>query len=128
MAQLELKEKHFFCTFKPAALVEAFYDAPNELATQSKAQMKSDILEIRSSVKKKLYQFFSAPNQRRCRTELVLEFEYGYIEGEEEQDMSIQNLQTEENQLNDLQESYCNFLPGFGFNSAKKETSLKRDI
>ena len=46
---------------------------------------------------------------------------------EEEEDLSTQFLQTQKNQLNDLQEHferYCNVLPVFGFNSAKYEINL----
>ena len=56
----------------------------------------------------------------------MFEFQDEYIE-EEEKDVSTQFLQTQKNQLIDLQEHlerYCNVLPVFGFNSAKYDLNL----
>ena len=71
--------------FQSRSLVQPFVDALDELATQSKAQMKVKFSEIEASVKSKLNQVSSALNQRRCRKEQVLEFKDECIGEEEEQ-------------------------------------------
>ena len=96
--------------------------------------MKLKFLEIGTSVKTKLNEFFSTLSQRRCRREPALELEDACIEEEEEekeeeeeQDVLTRFLQTRKNQLMDLQdhlERYCNVLPVFGFNTAKYDISL----
>ena len=112
-------------------MVESFVDALDGLGTQSTAQMKLQILEIETSVKSKLNLFFAALNQHRCRKEPVLEIEDECIEEEEEEEeeqhVSTQFLQTQNNQLIDLQdhlESYCKVLSVFGFNNAKYDNNL----
>ena len=88
--------------------------------------MKLKFLEIETSVKTKINQNFTALNQRRCRKEPLLEFEDACFE-EEEQDLSTQFLQTQKNQIIDLQdhlERYCNLLPVPGFISAKYDINL----
>ena len=99
--------------------------------TQSKAKMSLKFLEIETSVKNKLNKIFSALNRRRCRKEPVLAFEDGCIEEgeEEEQDVSTHFLQTQKNQITDLEdhlERFCNVLPVFGFNSAKYDVDLMK--
>ena len=64
-------------------MFESLVEALDQLATQSKAQMKLKFLETETSVKSKLNQTFSTPNQRRCRMEPVLELEHGCIEEEQ---------------------------------------------
>ena len=49
----------------------------------------------------KLNRNFSAPNQRRCRREPILELENECIEEAEEQDVSTQFLKTQKSQLFD---------------------------
>ena len=96
--------------------------AVDRLVTQSKAEMKLKFLEKETSVKIELHQIFSTLNQLPCRMEPVLGNEDECIE-EDEQDGSTQFLQTQKNQLIDSPdhlERYCNDLPVFGFNSAKK--------
>ena len=66
--------------------------------------MKVKFLEIKTRVESKLNHISSALNQRRWRKETVLEFEDGCIEGEEEQDVSTQLIQTQKNQLIDSQD------------------------
>ena len=99
--------------------------------------MKIKFLEIETSVKSKLNELFAAPDQHRCRRELGLEFEDVCIEAEkeeeekeeeeeEEQDVLTEFLQTQKNQLFDLQDHlwrYCNVLPLFGFSRAKYNIS-----
>ena len=79
----------FSCNSNPAASVESLVDAFDGLATQSKMQIKLKFLEVDSSLKANLNQFFSTLNQRRCRREPVLEFEDECWE-EEEQNVSTQ--------------------------------------
>ena len=71
---------NLFMQFQPVALFESFVDALDGLATWSKAQMTLNVLEIETSVQRKLNQLFSALNQRRCREEPVLQFEDECIE------------------------------------------------
>ena len=122
-----IEQPVFSCNSNHGDLVKSFVDALDGLATQIKALMKLKILEIETSVEGKLSHFFSALNQSRCRKEPVLEFEDECIEKDEEQDVSPQFLQTQKNQLIDLQdhlERYCNVFLVFGFNSAKYDISL----
>ena len=84
---------------------------------------------MKTGAQTKLNKIFSALNQRRCRKEPPLEFENACTEEHEEQDVSTQILQTQKNQLIDLQdhlEGYCNVLPVFGFNSAKYDINSKK--
>ena len=116
-----------FCTSNPEALVEPFVDALDGLATQSKAQMKTNFSDIDTSVKSKLYQYFSSLDQHHCRKEPVLEFEDVCIREEGEQDVSTQFLQTQKSQnigLRDLLEKYCNVFSVFGFNCAKYDFKI----
>ena len=88
--------------------------------------MKLKFLEHETSVNCKLYHFFSTINQRGCCKEPVLELEDECIE-EKEQDVSTQLLQTQKNQLFNLQDPlkrYCKVLPVYGFNSWKCEINL----
>ena len=100
-----IEQPIFLCHSNSGALVESSVDALDGLATQSKAQMKSKFLEIETSVESELDQNFCDLNQRRCRKEPVLKFEDECNEEEEEeQDVSTQFLQTQKNQLIDLQD------------------------
>ena len=79
-------------------------------------------------MKIKFSRTFSTPNQHRYRKEPALEFEVQSIE-EEGQEVSTQFLQTQKNQLIDLQdhlEKYCSVSPVSGFNSAKHEIYLTK--
>ena len=96
-----IEQPIFMCNSNPAVLVESFVAAFDGLALQSKEQMKLKFLDIENSVKTRLNPIFSTLNQRRCRMELVLEFEDARIE-EEEQDVSTHFLQTKKNQPIDL--------------------------
>ena len=60
------------CNSNPGALVESIVDVVEELATQSKNQMKLKFLEIENSVKSKRNQIFSTLYQRRCCKKPVL--------------------------------------------------------
>ena len=118
----------FLCNSNARDLVEAFIDAVEGLATQSKAQMKLKFLEIETAIKSKLSRTLESLNERRCRNQREFEFEdHCFEDDDEEKDVSTQFLQMQKNQLIELQEHlgrYCNVLPVFGFNSAKYDINL----
>ena len=118
----------FLCNSNPRDLVESFIDAVEGLATQSKAQMKLNILEIETAIKCKLTQILEALNERRCQNQRIFEFgDHCFEDDNEEKDASTQFLQMQKNQLTELQEHlerYCNVLPVFGFNCAKYDINL----
>ena len=111
------------CNSNPLDLVESFTDAVEGSATQSKAQMKLNFLEIEAAIKSKLTQSLESVNERCCRNQRVFDLEdHCFEDDDEEKDVSTQFLQMQKNQLIELQEHlerYCNVLPVFGFNSAK---------
>ena len=57
----------FFCNSNPRDLVESFIDTVEDLAAQSKAQMKLKILEVETTIKGKLTRAPEPLNERRCR-------------------------------------------------------------
>ena len=111
------------CNSNPRDLVESFSDAVENLATQSKTQMKMKFLEVETAIKIKLTRTLESLNERRFRKQRVCEFEDHCIEEDnEEKDASAQFLQMQKNQLIELQEHlerYCNVKPLFEFNIAK---------
>ena len=118
-----IPEPIFLCNANPHHLIPSFITALEGLATQSKAQMKLNFIEVETAIKMKLCAVVEQLNQRRNR---VTNFVDDCIV-EEEKDSSTQFLQTQKNQLVDLQEHferYCNVLPVFGFNSAKYDINL----
>ena len=56
-------------------MVESFIDADEGLATQSKAQIKLKFLEVETAIKSELTRTLETLNERRCRSQRVLEFE-----------------------------------------------------
>ena len=110
-------------------MVESFIDAVEDLATQSKTQMKVKFLEVETSLKSKVTRTLESLNERRCRNQRVFEFEdHCFEDDNEEKDASTQYLQMQKNQLIELQEHlerYCNLLPVFGFSSAKYINLIK---
>ena len=93
------------------------------MALQSKAQMKLNFIEVEAALKIKLCAILEHLNQRRNRAEKASNFEVDCIVEEEEKGLSTQFLEMQKKQLFDLQEHfdrYCNVLPVFRFNSAKK--------
>ena len=71
-------------------MAEAFVDALDGSATQSKTQTKLKFFEVETSVEWVLNRIFPALNQRHCREEPVLEIEVACIkeeEGEEEEEL-----------------------------------------
>ena len=67
-----IEERIFFFSSIPVDLVESFVDALDGKATQSKDQMNMKILEVETSVKRKLDRNFPLLNQRHCCKELVI--------------------------------------------------------
>ena len=118
----------FLCNSNPRDLVESFIDAVEGLATQSKAQMKLNFLEIETAIKSKLSRTLESLNERRCRNQREFEFEDHCFEDDNaEKNASTQFLRMQKNQLIELQEHlerYCNVLPVFGFISAKYDMNL----
>ena len=110
-------------------MVESFIDAVEGLATQSKAQMKLNFLEVETAIESKLTRTLESVNERRYRNQRVFEFEdHCFEDDNEEKDVSTQFLQMQKNQLIELQEQlerYCNVLPVFGFNSAKYDINVQ---
>ena len=121
-----ISEPIFLCSANPHHLISSFITDLKELATQSKAQMKLNFIELETAIKIKLCAILEQLNQRRNRAEKFSNFVDDCI-AEEEEDLSTQFLQMQKNQLNDLQENferYCNVSPVFGFNSAKYDIDL----
>ena len=122
-----ITEPIFLCNANAHHLVLSFITALEGLATQSKAQVKPNFIEVETAIKIKLCAILEQLNQRRNRAERVSNFVDDYIVEEEGKDLSTQFLQVQKNQFFDLQEHferYCNVLPVFGFNSAKYDINL----
>ena len=122
-----IPEPIFLCNANPHHLISSFITALGGLATQSKAQMKLNFIEVEAAIKIKLCAILEQLNQRRNRAERVSNFSDDCIVEEEEEDLSTQFLLMQKNQLIDLQEHferYCNVLPVFGFNSGKYDINL----
>ena len=123
-----IPEPIFLCNANPQHLISTFSSALEGLATQSKAQMKLNFIEVDTAIKIKLCAILEQVNQRRNRAERVSSFVHDCIvEEEQEKNLSTQFLQMQNNQIIDLQEHferYCNVLPVFGFNSAKYDINL----
>ena len=122
-----IPEPIFLCNANPHHLISSFVTALEGLATQSKAQMKLNFIEVETAIEIILCAILEQLNQRRNRAERVSNFVDDCIEEEEEKDLSTQFLQMQKKQLIDLQERferYCNVLPVFGFNSAKYDINL----
>ena len=113
-----VEEPIFFYNSDPHLLLKSFSGALENLALQSKAVMKILFFDIKTTIKIKLGSILEKLNQRHNRTE------QSDLDGcDNETCTSTQFLQIQKKQLIDLQEHlerYCNVLPIFGFNSAKK--------
>ena len=122
-----IPEPIFFCNANPHHLISSLIIALKGLATQSKAQMILNFIEVETAIKIKLCAILEQLNQRRNRAERVSNFVDDCVVEEEEEDLSTRLLQMQKNQLIDLQEHferYCNVLPVFGFNSSKSDIIL----
>ena len=119
-----IPEPSFLCNANPHHLILSFVTALERLATQSKAQMKMNFIEVETAIKTKLCAVLEQLNQRRNRVSIFVD---DCIVEKEKKYLSTQFLQMQKNQLFDLQEHferYCNVLPAFGFNSAKYDIIL----
>ena len=117
-----IPEPILLCNANPYHLISSFFNALEGLATQSKAQMKLNFIEVETGINIKLCAILEQLNQRCNWAERVSNFVYDCIAEEEEKDLSTKILEVQKNQLVDLQEQfrrYCNVSPVFGFNSAK---------
>ena len=115
----------FLCNANPHHLISSFVTALEGLATQSKAQMKLNFIEVETAIKMKLCAVLGQLKQRRNRVSNFVDD--CIVEEEEEKDLSTQFLQMQKNQLIDLHEHferYCNVSPVFGINSAKYDINL----
>ena len=122
-----IPEPIFLCNANPHHLISSFITALEGLATQSKAQMKLNFIEVETAIKIKLCAMLEQLNQRRNRAERVSNIVDDCIVEEEEEDLSTQFLLMQKNPLSDLPEHferYCNVSPVFGFNSAKYDINL----
>ena len=90
-----IPEPIFLCNANPHHLISSFITALEGLATQSKAQMKLNFIEVETAIKKKLCAVLEQLNQRRNR---VSNFVDDCIVEEEEKDLSTQFLQMQKNQ------------------------------
>ena len=107
-------------------MIESFVVALESLAAQSKAQMKLQFLDIKTSINSRPNAIFAVLDRTRRPRETVLEFEDECLEVEAK-DVSTQFLQMQKNQLLDLQEYLerdRNVLAIFGYNSAKYDINL----
>ena len=121
-----IPEPIFLCNPNPHHLIWSFITALEGLATQSKAPMKLNFIEVETAIKIKLCAILEQLNQRRNRAERVSNFVDDCVV-EEEKDLFTQILQMQKNQVIHLQEHFernCNVLPVFGFNSAKYDINL----
>ena len=119
-----IPEPNFVLNANPHHLISSFITALEGLATQSKAQMKLNFIEVETAIKIKPCAILEQLNQRGNR---LSNFVDDCVVGKEEKDLSTQFLQMQENHIMDLQEHferYCNVLPVFGFNSAKYDINL----
>ena len=121
-----VEEPIFLCNSDPHHLVASFIGALEELAFQSKVQMKLLFLDIETAIENKLGSIVEKLSQRHNRREHA-RFDMGQDDLDNNICASNQFLQIQKNQSIDLQESlerYCNILPVFGFNDAKYDLNL----
>ena len=121
-----MEEPIFICNSDPHHIVASFIRALENLASQSKTKMKNLFRDIETTIKIKLGSILEKLTQRRNRRESA-RLDKSQDDCDNEICASTQPLQVQKNQLVDHQESlerYCNVLPVFGFNSAKKDLKL----
>ena len=87
-----IPEPIFLCKVNPHHLISSFITALERLATQSKAQMKLNFIEVEFAIKIKLCAILEQINQRRNRAKRVSSFVDDCIVEEEEKDLSTQFL------------------------------------
>ena len=106
-----IPEPIFLCNANFYHLISSFITTLEGLATQRKAQLKLNFIEVETAIKIKLFAILEQLN----RAEKVSSFVDDCI------------VQMQKNQLIDLQEHFernCNVLPVFGLNSAKYDINL----
>ena len=111
-----IKESIFVYNPNSPDLLSQFIDASENLATQSKAQLKKNFLQKETATKSWLALILKTLNQGRSRWVGI------EAEVDDSGNSSTQFLQTQKNQLIDLQEHFerqCKTLPVFGFNKAR---------
>ena len=86
-----IPEPIFLCNANLHHLISSFITALEGLATQSRAQMKVNFIEVDTAIKIKLCAIPEQRNQRRNRAETVSNFVYDPF-AEEEKDLSTQFL------------------------------------
>ena len=125
-----LQEPIFICNSNPRDLVSSFVNALENLAAQSKVQMRMSFLEIETAIESRLSHVMGLLNERRSRREATFTFQDECCEADESsegKDVSTQFLHMQKKQLIQLQElfeRYCNVLPVFGFNSGRFDINL----
>ena len=103
------EEPIFLCNSDPHHLVASFFEALENLASQSKAKMKNLFPEIETTIKIKLCSILEKLTQHHSRRESA-RFDMSQDDCDNEIWASTQFLQIQKKQLNDLQESlerYC---------------------
>ena len=122
-----IPEPIFLRNANPYHLISSFITTLEGLATQIKAQMKLNFIEVETAIKIKLCAILEQLNQRRNRAKRVSNFVDDCIVEEKGKYLSTQFLQMQKNQLIDLEEHferYCNVLTVFGFSSAKYDINI----
>ena len=92
-------EPNFLCNANPHHLILSFITALEGLATQSKAQMKLNFIELETAIKIKMCAILEQLNQRRNRAERVSKFVDNYVV-EEEKDLSTHFWQMQKKSIN----------------------------
>ena len=113
----------FLCKLNLRELVSSFIDSLENLATQSKTQMKMKFQQVETIIRSKLAQILEILDQ--CRTHRI-DIEEDCLKNDCGK-VSTHCLQMQKSQLFDMRdhfERYCITLPIFGFNTAKYEISL----
>ena len=119
-----VEEPIFLCNSDPHHLVASFIGVLENLASQSKAKMKSLFLNIEATVKNKLGGILEKLTQRHNRREQA-----DLDDCDKETCASTQFLQIQKNQLIDLQDSlegYCNVFACVWFQQCKIRSQLNR--
>ena len=114
----------------PHHLVSSFIGPLEGLAPQSKAQMKLLFPDIKTTIKIKLGSVLEKLTQRQNRRDNA-RFDMSQNDCDNEICASTHFLQTQNNQLIDLQETlerHYKVLPVFGFNSAKYNLNLMKSF
>ena len=116
----------FLWNSDPHHLVAVLIGALENLASQNKVKMKNSFLDTETTIKIKLGSISEKLTQRQNRRENA-KFDLSQDDCDNEIFASTHFLQIQKNQSIDRQETlgrYCNVLPVFGFDSAKKYLNL----